>query len=447
MLLSVEIVFGEQKLREFALHEANPVCTVYELFKSIVTGQNSSAETFVLPPELRHLPVVAAVGNSMEVSAFQNLPLHSLIGDVSEFGKYFRFSVKAISQSPQPSTVDIFDCIINDCHNMKDVRRAAERSPAFREAIQHVLNDAGRREKRHEREHPSVRLLSSACSTPRLQYEVVEPTMPTPIPMQQEEPKTPPTAPQSTADIDIDRERDREREMPVVTAGNGSEDGVQSSNGAINLITMNHYIEAYNNANSPPNMPKIAVHGMPFNPSAQTCKTVQRVVKCVECGKPRCLYAQKKVTDEQKVQLEEALDGLQYTCGSSLHDFADVDDDNHIFSRVYVRKNLMCEDPVEVPYYVSGLFPEVCLHCVATEDLVHDEGETELHPVCRKCYTDPNKKKVPVMRWKRRRSGHEEPYFSMMMPGINPSLALGFRPPPEFLTEFKQIPIAISQMH
>ena len=45
-------------------------------------------------------------------------------------------------------------------------------------------------------------------------------------------------------------------------------------------------------------------HGIPFSPSAQTARTVGQTVTCVECSRPRVIYAQRKLSFQEGQRLQ-----------------------------------------------------------------------------------------------------------------------------------------------
>ena len=59
-------------------------------------------------------------------------------------------------------------------------------------------------------------------------------------------------------------------------------------------------------------------HGLPFSPSAQTCRNIAEVVLCSECLRPRVLYSQKKVSYGERVVVRRTLEQMLYSCGSKL---------------------------------------------------------------------------------------------------------------------------------
>ena len=122
------------------------------------------------------------------------------------------------------------------------------------------------------------------------------------------------------------------------------------------------------------------LHGMPFNPNAQYARCVNEYVICSECDKLRVLYAARKLQFREIKQLRLELEMVLYTCDCSLQDLGSS---NPVVSKTFVRQNLSCSDPVEVPYYSSQSFQDVCIHCGTTHNLA--ERETDIYPTCSTC--------------------------------------------------------------
>ena len=107
-------------------------------------------------------------------------------------------------------------------------------------------------------------------------------------------------------------------------------------------------------------------HGIPFSPSAQTAR---RLVLCSNCLKPRVVYSKLKLKIEEENAFERTLDGVLFTCGSSLQGLEverKAGDPPYVqtsMQRVFVRENLSCDEPVEIPYYSSEKFEDLCIHC------------------------------------------------------------------------------------
>ncbi|XP_046584517.1 uncharacterized protein LOC124291543 [Haliotis rubra] len=123
-------------------------------------------------------------------------------------------------------------------------------------------------------------------------------------------------------------------------------------------------------------------HDMPFNPSAQTTARVCRTVVCQECNKPRLLHAAKKLKEKELFELDKCIEDIDFSCGSCLKDFKETQDG--VLSRVFVRKDLQCSLPVEIPYYSSVLYPQICCHC-ACSDIIVGEAAVDVYPICVEC--------------------------------------------------------------
>ena len=105
---------------------------------------------------------------------------------------------------------------------------------------------------------------------------------------------------------------------------------------------------------------------------------VRDVIHCMECAKPRCIYAPEKLDSETLILVEHIKDqDSTYTCGSPLFDME---------SPIKVRIGITCTSPMEAQYYTAKLhkFPPVCYHC-GQENL--PETSTELDKSLQKSYT------------------------------------------------------------
>ena len=97
--------------------------------------------------------------------------------------------------------------------------------------------------------------------------------------------------------------------------------------------------------------------------------------------------------------VRRTLEQMLYTCGSKL----DIEPLIHppsaatVFTRVMVRLNLTCNDPVEIPYYSSECFEDICVHCACQTQCTID-GQ---YPICNDCKGDG---KLPVFKRKRKLS-------------------------------------------
>ena len=125
--------------------------------------------------------------------------------------------------------------------------------------------------------------------------------------------------------------------------------------------------------------PGAKTHGMPFSPSAQYAKNVKVVLQCGECFKWRVLYSKYSLKKDQREELEQLIEDLDYTCGSI---FADIEaEEDSVLNSVYVKANLTCNSTIEIPYYTAGNAP-MCYHCGSEDKLQEKE---KVFPICLSC--------------------------------------------------------------
>jgi hypothetical protein len=160
---------------------------------------------------------------------------------------------------------------------------------------------------------------------------------------------------------------------------------------------------------------------MGFSPSAQLAKNVGIVIECCECNKWRVLYSKTKLDAMELSTLERYFDTIQYTCGDSFDILANItesennnENDNigKIFEKVKVNNSLTCNSTMEIPYYSSGLFEDICFQCgkIPEEDDNEPNNQEEgYYYYCEECYvTVANKKRrskdVKFQQTKKRRT-------------------------------------------
>ena len=112
----------------------------------------------------------------------------------------------------------------------------------------------------------------------------------------------------------------------------------------------------------------------------QHVKNANITVECEECGMWRLVYATKKLTKAQQKTLMSALDGMSFSCGSSLQD---LEMDHELKDTVFVR-NMNCCDPIEILYYTAENEP-ICIHCGQLEPFSNDIS----YPQCDSCKDKP----------------------------------------------------------
>ena len=62
--------------------------------------------------------------------------------------------------------------------------------------------------------------------------------------------------------------------------------------------------------------PGKCTHGIPFTSTVKTTITVNKIVKCIHCLKPRVVCSKKKLFDACKWSMKPMLNDFQYVCGS-----------------------------------------------------------------------------------------------------------------------------------
>ncbi|CAB4397956.1 unnamed protein product [Rhizophagus irregularis] len=126
----------------------------------------------------------------------------------------------------------------------------------------------------------------------------------------------------------------------------------------------------------------------------------------------RVLYSKSKLFSFEIATVKRYLDTIQYTCGDSFEVLAkssiemkNVGDKNsennevvNIFENVKVDDKLMCSNPMEISYYSSGLFEDICFQCGKVPEDEFDESEkvsvNEIYyHYCDECYTTVSNKK------------------------------------------------------
>ena len=139
--------------------------------------------------------------------------------------------------------------------------------------------------------------------------------------------------------------------------------------------------------------------GIRFPVTAQTAKNVGFVIHCTECKKPRCLYAQHVLKNQQPVYAKRIIQKVDYVCGASLSEYVGSggDKDEQLLKVLFVRENLSCSSMIELPYYGVAHYPIVCVHCGVTGTNRTLNTTAENYPKCHNCDEKPD-----VVRRKRK---------------------------------------------
>lgn len=127
--------------------------------------------------------------------------------------------------------------------------------------------------------------------------------------------------------------------------------------------------------------------GVKLNAAALAPQRARLTVSCDDCNKPRCLFAVKRLTAEQNLQLQRLLDDLHFTCGSPV-----VPEGHELWGVVYSNEKLLCAADVCSAYYDSAerlSFKDVCVHCGSAENLIDVTELRKQHTKVRPCCSAP----------------------------------------------------------
>ena len=117
-----------------------------------------------------------------------------------------------------------------------------------------------------------------------------------------------------------------------------------------------------------------------------TAANVRDVVTCSDCGKPRCLFAAKKLGKEEAETLEQAKEDVDFVCGGSI--FAP---DHPLASKVGTRIDISCSTDVTSHYFASASEADrsFASSVAVTPFPVAEEVSSKFqsaHPMCQECF-------------------------------------------------------------
>ena len=122
---------------------------------------------------------------------------------------------------------------------------------------------------------------------------------------------------------------------------------------------------------------------LPFRASLKYVKNVNMMLLCQDCNMWRLLYSKYKLDVHEKQNLEMALEGMSYTCGSMIQDLGLTGR----LSDVYVCDH-RCNDLIETLYYKANYDP-ICIYCGEPQNY----ADTKAYPKCNSCKDRPSIKK------------------------------------------------------
>ena len=125
--------------------------------------------------------------------------------------------------------------------------------------------------------------------------------------------------------------------------------------------------------------------GLLCESSVMTAQNAQAIVQCVECSKPRVIYAKSRLTDRQKMQLALSLSEFEYSCGAPA-----TIPTHSLHGKVFTRLNINCESIIELPYYSASIGrSDLCCFCASEGASIDQELKTKFKtvlPVCNPCH-------------------------------------------------------------
>ena len=118
---------------------------------------------------------------------------------------------------------------------------------------------------------------------------------------------------------------------------------------------------------------------------------VQGKIFCTNCSRPRVVYGDKKTFKNHNNIITSQIETLLFICGMSVFPSG-----HSLESSVVSRKMVNCESPIEIQYYSSKIFPDVCYWCgkanefaTVPEDL--KKNYRKIYPMCITCQNDRKK--------------------------------------------------------
>ncbi|XP_070559193.1 uncharacterized protein [Ptychodera flava] len=116
-----------------------------------------------------------------------------------------------------------------------------------------------------------------------------------------------------------------------------------------------------------------------------SAQTARASLQCVECRKPRVIYAKTKLSQTDQIKLAILMSENDYTCGAELSP-----PDHRLHEKVALRPHLSCAVPVEIPYYGADVGQkDVCAHCGCDEAQIDAELKKQYKtvlPMCNACH-------------------------------------------------------------
>lgn len=107
-------------------------------------------------------------------------------------------------------------------------------------------------------------------------------------------------------------------------------------------------------------------------------------IRCVECGKGRLLYAEKKLSAVTKKKLEKSVENGFFVCGSEL-----FDDDDDLNKIIFQHHENTCRKSMTAAFYSAGpkclFYKFVCSTCFEENEVAVEEKYFKGLPRCKTC--------------------------------------------------------------
>ena len=136
------------------------------------------------------------------------------------------------------------------------------------------------------------------------------------------------------------------------------------------------------------------VHNSFFNKT-----TAVALIQCGECLKPRVVFCADPTLLSAAFEAAIATaTEAQYSCGDPL-----LPEESPDHGVIYVRTALNCLNRLERQYFSNPIFPDACIHCGSTDDLVETDNFKmefkDVRPLCYSCRASGNDVKHGAQRY------------------------------------------------
>ena len=102
-----------------------------------------------------------------------------------------------------------------------------------------------------------------------------------------------------------------------------------------------------------------------YTPVKQHATNVGVLIQCDECNKWRLLFSKQKLAIQERIELEQLLTDISYTCGAKMEDIQLPLGLNCVEIRTHD-----CNDRIEKLYYTAYPRDVLCIHCGSTNSIV-----------------------------------------------------------------------------